>query len=77
MALALMPLEQILGGLDDIRNAALHLPGSSMVQLLKYFESNWMFNIELRNVSGFNSRTNNTCEDNEYNLLNKCTIFLF
>jgi hypothetical protein len=71
MALALMPLDKVVGGLEDIRNAAGCLPGLPMVQLLKYFDNHWMSNIELWNVSGFDSRTNNTCEGSEYNLSNK------
>jgi hypothetical protein len=68
MALALMPLDKVTSALDDIRNAADSLPGSPMTELLKYFDDTWMVNIGLWNVSGFDSRTNNTCEGSEYDL---------
>ena len=67
MALALMPIDKVLGSFDDIRSAAHYLPGSPMIELLKYFEKNWLSNIDMWNVSGFDSRTNNTCEGSEYN----------
>jgi hypothetical protein len=66
MALALMPVDKVLSGFDDIKIDAQRVSGSSMVQLVKYFEKNWLSKIELWNVAGFDSRTNNTCEGNEY-----------
>ncbi|CAF4007618.1 unnamed protein product [Rotaria sordida] len=62
MALPLMPRDKILDGLDEIREAANLLPGLPMVRLLKYFDDNWMSNIDLWNVYDFDSRTNNVCE---------------
>jgi hypothetical protein len=66
MALALMPVDKVLSGFDDIKIDAQRVSGSSMVQLVKYFEKHWLSKIELWNVAGFDSRTNNTCEGNEY-----------
>ncbi len=71
MTLGVMSLDKMLGAFDDIGNAVHHLSESPMVQLLKYFENNWILNIELWNVSRSDSHTNNTCEGSEYNLSNK------
>jgi hypothetical protein len=62
MALPLMPRDKILDGLDEIREAANVLPGLPMIRLFKYFDSKRMSNIDLWNVFGFDSRTNNVCE---------------
>ncbi|CAF4570217.1 unnamed protein product [Rotaria magnacalcarata] len=62
MALPLMPRDKILSGLDEIREAADLLPGLPMIRLLEYFDKNWMLDIDLWNVYGFDSRTNNICE---------------
>ncbi|CAF1550120.1 unnamed protein product [Rotaria sp. Silwood1] len=62
MALPLMPPDKIVHGLDEIREAAGYLPGKPMIQLLQYFDNNWRSDINLWNVFGLNSRTNNVCE---------------
>ncbi|CAF4136208.1 unnamed protein product, partial [Rotaria magnacalcarata] len=62
MALPLMPRDKILSGLDEIREAADLLPGLPMIRLLEYFDKNWMLDIDLWNVYGFDSRANNICE---------------
>ena len=66
MALALMPRDKVVYGLDEIRDASNNLPGLPMLQLLKYFDDNWMPDFDLWNVFGFDSRTNNACEGSEY-----------
>ncbi|CAF1254519.1 unnamed protein product [Rotaria sordida] len=62
MALPLMPHDKIVYGFDEIREAADYLPGKPMIQLLQYFDNNWMSDINLWNVFGLDSRTNNVCE---------------
>ncbi|CAF2126758.1 unnamed protein product [Rotaria magnacalcarata] len=62
MALALMPLDKVLNGLEGIKNSAQNLFNSEMSKLLEYFEKNWRSNIELWNLFGFDSRANNACE---------------
>ncbi|CAF3751388.1 unnamed protein product [Rotaria magnacalcarata] len=62
MALALMPLDKVLNGLEGIKNSAQNLFNSEMSKLLEYFEKNWLSNIELWNLFGFDSRANNACE---------------
>ncbi|CAF5203036.1 unnamed protein product, partial [Rotaria magnacalcarata] len=62
MALALMPLDKVLNGLQGIKNSAQNLFNSEMSKLLEYFEKNWLSNIELWNLFGFDSRINNACE---------------
>ncbi|CAM4807381.1 unnamed protein product [Rotaria magnacalcarata] len=62
MALALMPLDKVLNGLEGIKSSAQNLFNSEMSKLLEYFEKNWLSNIELWNLFGFDSRTNNACE---------------
>lgn len=65
MALPLMPRDKVTSSLDEIRQASNDLPGLPMTRLFKYFDDNWMSDIDLWNVFGFNSRTNNICEGNE------------
>ncbi|CAF4263778.1 unnamed protein product, partial [Rotaria socialis] len=69
MALPLMPRDKILSGLDEIREAADLLPGLPMIRLLEYFDKNCMLDIDLWNVYGFDSRTNNICEGDDICLM--------
>ncbi|CAF4541994.1 unnamed protein product [Rotaria magnacalcarata] len=69
MALPLMPRDKILSGLDEIREAADLLPGLPMIRLLEYFDKNWMLDIDLWNVYGFDSRANNICEGDDICLM--------
>ncbi|CAF2891147.1 unnamed protein product [Rotaria sp. Silwood2] len=62
MALGLMPLDKGVNSFQDVRSAAQCLPQLQVIQLLQYFENNWMSNIELWNLFGLDSRTNNICE---------------
>ena len=71
MALALMPRDKVLSAFDEIQCAARDLPGVPMEQLLKYFDNSWMPKVGLWNISGFDSRTNNTCEGSESCLSNE------
>ena len=62
MSLALMPVDQVKSGFNEIQSAAEQLVGSPMENLLRYFERNWLNNIELWNVFKCDTRTNNVCE---------------
>ena len=62
MALALMPLDKVLTSFEEIQRDALTSYRGTIDRLLSYFEDNWMSEIDLWNVSGSDSRTNNTCE---------------
>ncbi|CAF5138742.1 unnamed protein product, partial [Rotaria sp. Silwood1] len=62
MALELMPLDKVVSSFEDLRSAAQCLPQLEVIELLQYFENNWISNIELWNMFGLYSRTNNTCE---------------
>lgn len=62
MALALMPRDKVMSSFDEIQDDAFKLPGTSMTQLLEYFEDNLMNDIDLWNVSESDARTNNNCE---------------
>ena len=62
MALALMPRDKVTSSFNEIQGDAHISSGSSMEQLLEYFEDQWMQDIDLWNVSAFDTRTNNTCE---------------
>ncbi|CAF3761671.1 unnamed protein product [Rotaria sp. Silwood1] len=69
MALPLMPRDRILYAFDEIQEVANLLAGLSMIKLLEYFNNNWMYNIDLWNVVGFDSRTNNVCEGDDFRLI--------
>ena len=62
MALALMPLDKVRSSFDEVQREAYTSYGESMHGLLSYFDDNWMIEINLWNVFGSDSRTNNTCE---------------
>ena len=62
MSLALMPVDQVISGFNEIQSAAEQLVGNPMEDLLRYFERNWLNNIELWNVFKRDTRTNNVCE---------------
>ena len=62
MALALVPLDKVRNSFDDIQHEAFAANGGSISGLLPYFEDNCMIQINLWNVFGSDSRTNNTCE---------------
>ncbi|CAF1377342.1 unnamed protein product [Rotaria magnacalcarata] len=62
MALPLMPRDRVSNSFDEIQEAANILSGLPMTRLIEYFNNNWMLDIELWNVFGFDSRTNNVCE---------------
>ena len=62
MALALMPRDQVINSYNEIQAAAAELPDHPMSRLFSYFDSNWMSDIDLWNVSTCDSRTNNVCE---------------
>ena len=64
MALALMPSDKINQGLNDIHALAQCLAGQAMLRLLQYFNDQWMPNMNMWNVCGLDSRTNNVCEGN-------------
>lgn len=63
MALALMPWDKVRSSFDEIQREAFTSYGGSIKCLLSYFEHNWMTEINLWNLSGSDSRTNNTCKD--------------
>ncbi|CAF1250261.1 unnamed protein product [Rotaria sordida] len=62
MALALMPREQVVNSFNEIQADADQLPDRPMADLLKYFEQNWLNDIDLWNVFASDIRTNNVCE---------------
>lgn len=62
MALALMPRNEVTNAFNSIRADADQLDGHPMADLLSYFETHWMSDIDLWNVSTCDSRTNNVCE---------------
>lgn len=62
MALALMPRDEVTNAFNSIRDDAGQLSGNPLAGLLSYFETNWMHDIDLWNVSTCDSRTNNVCE---------------
>ena len=62
MALALMPLDKVQTSFEEVERDALISYRESIEPLLSYFEDTWMREIGLWNVSGSDSRTNNTCE---------------
>jgi hypothetical protein len=62
MALPLMPRDKVSSGFDEIQEVANDLPGLPLTRLLAYFDKNWMSDIDLWNLFGFDSRTNNICE---------------
>ena len=66
MALPLMPRDKVVEGFAEIEQLAGFLPGHPMIRLLQYFETNWMSDINLWNVYGLDSKTNNVCEGNIY-----------
>ncbi|CAF2906358.1 unnamed protein product [Rotaria sp. Silwood2] len=45
MSLAMMPIDTVLVGYDEIRNDAQQLPGSPIEPLLNYFEKQWLSDI--------------------------------
>ncbi|CAF4350955.1 unnamed protein product, partial [Rotaria magnacalcarata] len=57
-----MPRDRVSNSFDEIQEAANLLSGLPMTRLIEYFNNNWMLDIELWNVFGFDSRTNNVCE---------------
>ncbi|CAF4006829.1 unnamed protein product [Rotaria sp. Silwood1] len=62
MALALMPREHVVSSFREIQADADRLPHGLMEDLLIYFETNWLDDIDLWNVSTSENRTNNVCE---------------
>jgi hypothetical protein len=62
MSLAVMPIDTVLVGYDEIQNDAKKLSGSPIEPLLNYFEKQWFSDIILWTVSTTNYRTNNVCE---------------
>jgi hypothetical protein len=66
MPLPLMQRDKIVHGFDEIGEVAGHLPGLLMIQILQYFNNDWMPDINLWNVFGLDSETNNVCEGNVY-----------
>ena len=62
MALSLMPRNEVINAFNSIRADADQLAGNPMAGLLSYFETHWMNDIDLWNVSTCDSRTNNVCE---------------
>ncbi|CAF4963719.1 unnamed protein product, partial [Rotaria sp. Silwood1] len=59
MALALMPREHVVSSFREIQADADRLPHGLMEDLLIYFETNWLDDIDLWNVSTSENRTNN------------------
>ena len=62
MALAMMPVDTVAAGFNQICDDARALPDPSMEPLISYFEKQWMPDLDLWNVSTCDSRTNNFCE---------------
>ena len=62
MALAMMPIDTVSAGFNEIRDEARDLPDSFMEPLMTYFEKQWMSDLDLWNVSTCDSKTNNFCE---------------
>ncbi len=58
----MMPCDTILISFNEIHVDAQNLPASRMEQLVTYFEKHWLFDIDTRNVSTTDLRTDNTCE---------------
>ena len=62
MALAMMPIDTVSAGFDEIHDEARDVPDSLMDPLMTYFEKQWMPDLDLWNVSTCDSKTNNFCE---------------
>ena len=75
MALALMPLDKVLSSFEDVKSSARSLFNSKTSELLQYFERTWLSDIELWNLYGFDSCTNNTCEGIKYHYLRNYLSF--